>query len=108
MTCLATAGWATTSMPAPSARPEVGTTRVVSIPAVVVFPAPLGPSRPKISPSWTSRSRWSTAITSPGYTFVNCSVRITGWATTAPGGPRPGAAVGSGPPGTSPATYHDV
>ena len=31
--------------------PDVGTTRVVSMPAVVVLPAPLGPSRPKISPA---------------------------------------------------------
>ncbi len=48
-------------------RPEVGTTRVVSIPAVVVFPAPLGPSRPKISPAWMSRLSRSTAAKSvPG------------------------------------------
>ena len=31
-------------------RPGVGMTRVVSMPAVVVLPAPLGPSSPKISP----------------------------------------------------------
>ena len=37
-------------MPPTNACPEVGMTRVVSIPAVVVLPAPLGPSRPKISP----------------------------------------------------------
>jgi hypothetical protein len=30
--------------------PDVGMTRVVSMPAVVVLPAPLGPSSPKISP----------------------------------------------------------
>ena len=47
--------------------PEVGTTRVVSIPAVVVLPAPFGPSSPKISPACTSRSSWSTAAKSaPG------------------------------------------
>ena len=34
-----------------------GCTRVVSMPAVVVLPAPLGPSRPKISPWCTARSR---------------------------------------------------
>ena len=28
-------------------------TRVVSMPAVVVLPAPFGPSSPKISPRWT-------------------------------------------------------
>ena len=31
-------------------------TRVVSIPAVVVLPAPFGPSSPKISPACTLRS----------------------------------------------------
>ena len=41
-------GFATTSTPPTCACPDVGTTRVVSIPAVVVLPAPLGPSRPKI------------------------------------------------------------
>ena len=48
-------------MPPTTADPDVGTTRVVSIPAVVVFPAPLGPRRPKISPVPTVRSRPSTA-----------------------------------------------
>ena len=53
--------------PAEEAVPDVGTTRVVSIPAVVVFPAPLGPSSPKISPACTSRSSRSTAAKSvPG------------------------------------------
>ena len=37
-------------MPPTKACPLVGTTRVVSMPAVVVLPAPFGPSRPKISP----------------------------------------------------------
>ncbi len=50
MTCLAAVGRATTSMLPTNARPLVGITRVVSMPAVVVLPAPLGPSRPKISP----------------------------------------------------------
>ena len=47
------------------ARP-VGITRVVSMPAVVVLPAPFGPSRPKISPRRTERSSRSTAVMSPG------------------------------------------
>jgi hypothetical protein len=64
LSCLARAGCAAISTPARNARPDVGTTRVVSIPAVVVFPAPLGPSRPKISPDRTSRLRWSTAAKS--------------------------------------------
>ena len=66
ISCLATAGWATTSMPFTKARPAVGMTRVVSMLAVVVLPAPLGPSRPKISPSQTFRLRPSTAFTPPG------------------------------------------
>ena len=53
--CLATAGWRTTLMPATVAVPDVGITLVVSMPAVVVFPAPLGPSSPKISPANTER-----------------------------------------------------
>ena len=49
-----------------NACPEVGITRVVSMLAVVVLPAPFGPSRPKISPSRTVRLRPSTAVTPPG------------------------------------------
>ena len=60
------AGCATTSIPPTSARPLVGITPVVSMPAVVVFPAPFGPSRPKISPRRTERSSSSTARMSPG------------------------------------------
>ena len=67
LSCLASAGWAATSTPAMNARPDVGTTRVVSMPAVVVLPAPFGPSRPKISPARTSRLSLSTAAKSvPG------------------------------------------
>ena len=47
---LAAVGCASTSMPPTMALPLVGITRVVSIPTVVVLPAPFGPSRPKISP----------------------------------------------------------
>src|SRR5437588_575515 len=60
MACLAKAGWATTSTPPTTAPPAVGTTRVVSMPTVVVLPAPLGPSRPKISPWPMDRSRRAT------------------------------------------------
>ncbi len=67
LSCLASAGRAATSIPARNARPDVGTTRVVSIPAVVVLPARFGPSRPKISPALTSRFSLSTAAKSvPG------------------------------------------
>src|SRR5215510_7906991 len=52
-------------------------TRVVSIPAVVVLPAPLGPSKPKISPRRTDRSSLSTASVPPGYSLESCSVRMT-------------------------------
>ncbi len=57
------AGAATTSMPAMRTRPEVGRARVVQMLMVVVLPAPLGPSRPKSSPSRTLRSMPSTATT---------------------------------------------
>jgi hypothetical protein len=59
-------GCATTSTPETQARPPVGITRVVSMPTVVVFPAPFGPRRPKISPLRTSMSRSSTATTPVG------------------------------------------
>ena len=62
----AAGGSATTSIPATTAEPEDGITRVVSIPTVVVFPAPFGPSSPKISPARTSRSSASTALTPVG------------------------------------------
>jgi len=55
ISCFASAGWATTSTAPTYAAPEVGITRVVSIPAVVVLPAPFGPSSPKISPECTLR-----------------------------------------------------
>ena len=77
MSCLARAGWAHTSTPPTWAVPLVGTTRDVSMPAVVVLPAPFGPRRPKISPRRTDRSRPSTAVTPPGYTLVNATVWMT-------------------------------
>jgi RNA polymerase sigma factor (sigma-70 family) len=42
--------------------PPVGMMAVVSTPMVVVFPAPLGPRRPKISPRDTSKETPSTAL----------------------------------------------
>src|SRR5436309_3345818 len=42
---------------------------------VVVFPAPLGPSRPKVSPSCTSRSTPLRAVTSP-YFLTRPRVRM--------------------------------
>ena len=77
ISCLASAGWAITSTVPTWALPAVGTTRVVSIPAVVVLPAPFGPSSPKISPASMLRSRPSTALKSvPGYCLVRPSVRM--------------------------------
>jgi hypothetical protein len=59
-------GSAWTSTPSTVTRPAVGTTLVVHIPTVVVFPAPFGPRRPKISPRATSRSMLFTASTAGG------------------------------------------
>ena len=56
-------GSRTTSTPPMRAVPAVGRTRVVSIPTVVVFPAPLGPSRPKTSPGEAAKDTPSTAFT---------------------------------------------
>jgi len=40
---------------------------------VVVFPAPFGPRRPKISPESTEKSMTSTALMSGGYAFTRFS-----------------------------------
>ena len=50
----------------PSAVPPVGATVVVSIPIVVDFPAPFGPSKPNTSPGNTVKSMPATASTPPG------------------------------------------
>ena len=54
-----------TSKPQTWAFPEVVGNRVVSMLIVVLFPAPLGPRNPKISPSLTSKLTLSTAFTCP-------------------------------------------
>jgi hypothetical protein len=77
ITRLAAVGFATTSISAIQAEPPVGMTRVVSIPTVVVLPAPLGPKSPKISPARTDSRRPSTARTPVSYVFDSPSVRIT-------------------------------
>src|SRR5215472_1786255 len=56
-------GCCATSMPSIAASPELGRTRVVRIPIVVVLPAPLGPSKPKNSPRATSNEMPATATT---------------------------------------------
>lgn len=47
------------------AAPPVGASSVVSMRRVVVFPAPLGPRRPTISPAATVMSMERTASTGP-------------------------------------------
>ena len=58
-------GWAAALMPNTPIRPDIGLSRVTSIRMVVVLPAPLGPSRPKVSPGSIRRSSWSTAVCEP-------------------------------------------
>ena len=55
----------TISKPATQAFPEVGGRRVVSILITVVLPAPLGPTRPNISPGLIDKDRPSTAVRDP-------------------------------------------
>ena len=54
-----------TSKPATIARPLVMGTRVVIMRMSVLLPAPLGPSRPKISPSLTAKLTPLTASNVP-------------------------------------------
>src|SRR3989442_597940 len=56
-----------------------------SIPIVVVFPEPFGPSNPNTPPLVTRSERWSTANTSPNR-FVSSDVSMTAAAsiTTSP------------------------
>ena len=53
------------SLPATRSRPLVAGSSPHSIRKVVVLPAPLGPSRPKISPRWTQNEVLSTAVNAP-------------------------------------------
>ena len=61
-TCVACS---TTSSPSTRAVPPDGRSTVIKTRRVVVFPAPLGPSRPKTSPGDTWKVTSSTAVTSP-------------------------------------------
>jgi hypothetical protein len=54
-----------TSKPAIKAFPDVGFSKVVKIIIVVLFPAPLGPKNPKISPFCTEKETSFTATRSP-------------------------------------------
>ena len=58
-------GFFATSKPATIALPEVGRSNVVSMRTTVLFPAPFGPRKPKISPALTVRLMPFTALTSP-------------------------------------------
>ena len=58
-------GCFTTSIPATVADPASGTARVVRTRTAVVFPAPLGPSRPRIVPAGTSKDTPASAWVSP-------------------------------------------
>src|ERR1043166_6785540 len=65
------------SWPATRAVPDVGSMSPQSIRSVVVFPAPSGPTSPKISPVDTLKFRRSTAVSAPNF-FVNSRVSIIG------------------------------
>ncbi len=58
-------GWVKTSNPATEADPSVGGRKPVRILIVVVFPAPLGPRNPRISPFFTSNVTSRMAARSP-------------------------------------------
>src|SRR5215472_10387187 len=61
--------------PSSSIVPLVGFSSVVSILMVVVFPAPFGPRKAKISPCFTSKEMPFTAVNSPNV-FTRLSARI--------------------------------
>src|SRR3954463_13922715 len=58
------------------ASPQVGWSSVARILIVVVLPAPLGPMKPKQSPSLISRLRFDSATSVP-YRFVRLTVLMT-------------------------------
>ena len=66
-----------TSWPWSSIRPDVGSSKPPIIRSVVVLPQPDGPRRLKNSPSWTSRSMWSTATASPNFLTTSTSLTST-------------------------------
>src|SRR5918912_562390 len=63
-------------MPPIVAEPPSAGISVARIRIVVVLPAPLGPTKPKISPAGTEKSTWSTA-TWPPYLLCSDSTAIT-------------------------------
>ena len=65
------------SKPKTKALPSVGFKMVINMLIVVVFPAPFGPRKPKISPCFTLKLTWSTAVRCLLKTLVSPSVLIT-------------------------------
>jgi hypothetical protein len=100
------AGRASRSYPATVAVPLSGRDSVVRIRTVVDFPAPFGPSRPKIVPVGTLRLTPRRACTRssprrrPGYVLTRSTALIASSAADAPGAaPTTGAAGVSRPIG---------
>ena len=62
---LTASGWRVMSQPATRPQPSVGRLRPQSMRMAVVFPAPLAPRKPKISPGMTLSVMWSTAVKRP-------------------------------------------
>jgi hypothetical protein len=69
-----------TSCPPTSTRPLVIGTSVVIMRISVLLPAPLGPSRPSVSPALTVKETSFTAVILP-YSFTACSTTIA-WSAT--------------------------
>ncbi len=69
--------WACTSYPAIWADPASATARVVRMRTTVVLPAPFGPSRARMLPFSTDRSRPTRACTAP-YLFTSPFASIIG------------------------------
>ena len=63
-------------MPPTVISPAVESIRPVSIEIVVVFPAPLCPSKAVIYPSYISKFKSSTALTPSSYSFVSPLINI--------------------------------
>src|SRR5213079_383620 len=77
-----------TSNPLISAVPAVGCSSVTSMRISVDLPAPLGPSRPKISPSSTAKLMPSTAVKSPNFLrMLRTSIAFIGSSGPAEAGP---------------------
>ena len=65
MADLALTLWVVSGRPSTTTRPSSASSSPATIEMTVVFPAPFGPSRPKVSDGWMWRSTPSTATRSP-------------------------------------------